>query len=58
MPGRPQKARKKGLNEETRKVGSTVKLIDKGRELHCTNCKQLGHNKRSCKNAPVQGQQV
>lgn len=58
MPGRPQKARRKGLNEETRKVGSTVKLIEKGREMHCTNCKQLGHNKRSCKTAPVQGEQV
>lgn len=53
MPGRPKKARRKGANEETKNSGGPSKLSRCGRDMTCTNCHQVGHNKRGCKNPTV-----
>ncbi|KAL8505817.1 hypothetical protein ACS0TY_016877 [Phlomoides rotata] len=51
MPGRPKKKRKRGPEEERR---SATKLKRFGLQMTCQKCLQTGHNKRSCKNEPVE----
>lgn len=53
MPGRPKKNRRKADHEEPKIVHNNGSLPRTGRQMRCTNCKQLGHNKKSCKNAYV-----
>lgn len=53
MPGRPKKARRKGVNEESKESSGSVRISGSGRDMNCTNCHQAGHNRRSCKNPTV-----
>ncbi|KAK9290403.1 hypothetical protein L1049_008572 [Liquidambar formosana] len=48
-PGRPKKARKKGQDETP--AGTAVNR--KNNTVKCKNCKNFGHNSRSCKSTPV-----
>ncbi|KAL3535469.1 hypothetical protein ACH5RR_003930 [Cinchona calisaya] len=43
--GRPRKLRRKGPDE---RVDSSV-VTRRGTVLHCSNCKQAGHNRKTCK---------
>ncbi|KAL3498461.1 hypothetical protein ACH5RR_041193 [Cinchona calisaya] len=52
-PGRPRKLRRKGPDE---KVDSSV-VTRRGTVLHCSNCKQAGHNRKTCKQ-PVNTRQT
>lgn len=48
QPGRPRKARRKGLDELN--IGGRVSK--RGITMSCSNCGETTHNKRSCKNPP------
>ncbi|KAL5724374.1 hypothetical protein ACHQM5_007645 [Ranunculus cassubicifolius] len=63
MPGRPKKARRKSRHESPQKgkgrqnpniiVHEKAKRVSRaGRQNQCGNCKELGHNRKSCKNPP------
>jgi hypothetical protein len=49
LPGRPKKNRRKEPWEGT-ETGTVAK---RSSTVRCVNCKQLGHNKRTCQRAPV-----
>ena len=49
MPGRPEKNRRKGLDEEP----NTSQVSRRGRQMRCQNCLEIGHNKKSCKKEKV-----
>ncbi|KAH6779662.1 hypothetical protein C2S52_010899 [Perilla frutescens var. hirtella] len=52
LPGRPPKKRKRGLEEK--EIGNSSKLRSFGLQMTCRRCQQSGHNKRTCKNPPVE----
>ena len=47
--GRPQKKRRKSVIEAEEMVKQGGKLSRVGKTVRCMLCKELGHNKRSCK---------
>lgn len=47
MPGRPKKKRIKPAHESPTKPNKTTRH---GRTVTCSNCKQIGHNRGTCKN--------
>ena len=51
-PGRPKKARNKNPNEPTKpnkgKIKKPNKMSKVGTVVHCSHCKQSGHNIRGC----------
>lgn len=49
LPGRPRKNRRKEPGETTAGSGQARRSTT----VRCDNCKQLGHNKRTCQRAPV-----
>ncbi|KAL4284915.1 hypothetical protein GQ457_16G025650 [Hibiscus cannabinus] len=49
LPGRPKKKRKKDKDEPKKGKTNPVK------QMHCTNCRQPGHNKLSCLTKMSQG---
>ncbi|GKC63178.1 multidrug resistance-associated protein 5, partial [Tanacetum coccineum] len=49
MPGRPKKKRIKAIGEG----GSSTRVSKVGSQGSCSNCKQHGHNKSSCKKEPA-----
>ncbi|XP_010532980.1 PREDICTED: uncharacterized protein LOC104808850 [Tarenaya hassleriana] len=52
MPGRPKKfKRKKDPHESPSKRG---KITKHGRKMTCSQCRQVGHNAKTCKNEPVE----
>lgn len=56
MPGRPKKKRTKAPEEEKSKETSraTEKVGQIGKDIYCSNCNEMGHNKRGCKKPRVQ----
>ena len=56
LPGRPKKKRNKSNDEIPPGFGpsTSTKQSRKGQLNHCSNCKQVGHSKRSCKNQVVE----
>lgn len=65
MPGRPKKSRNKGADEKAKGANEKAKGADekardpslvtrKGKANNCSICKQVGHNKRSCKSNVTQ----
>lgn len=54
--GRPFKKRKKSKGEIEMVKGH--KLSRKGKTVTCSNCKELGHNKRGCKKTGSRGGQI
>ncbi|KAL3529235.1 hypothetical protein ACH5RR_008557 [Cinchona calisaya] len=52
-PSRPRKLRRKGPDE---RVDSSM-VTRRGTVLHCSNCKQAGHNRKTCKQ-PVNTRQT
>jgi len=55
LPGRPKKKRKRKNDEIPPGFGPNdgTKQSRKGQVNHCSNCKQVGHSKRSCINQTV-----
>ncbi|KAK1419587.1 hypothetical protein QVD17_28790 [Tagetes erecta] len=48
--GRPKKKRKKSAVElDKKRLAKDGKLVNKGYNVQCSLCKNMGHNKRSCK---------
>nr|XP_017251959.1 PREDICTED: uncharacterized protein LOC108222565 [Daucus carota subsp. sativus] len=57
MPGRPKKARRKEMHEDNAKgtslkANGAVQVSKKGVQMTCSNCGEIGHNKKTCKNSP------
>jgi len=48
MPGRPKKQRRKAADEPKKKFGKGTRI---GRQMRCSLCKTLGHNKKGCPSA-------
>ncbi|OIT38859.1 hypothetical protein A4A49_64504 [Nicotiana attenuata] len=48
MPGRPKKKRTKAADEPKKKFGKGTRI---GRQMRCSLCKTLGHNKKGCPSA-------
>ena len=53
LPGRPRTKRRKQEGE-----GPSSTQAQKSATVKCSNCQQLGHNKRGCQRAPVQPKRV
>lgn len=51
MPGRPKNARRKGEQEKLDPKRTTISK--KGTTILCSNCKQSGHNRKTCKAPPA-----
>ena len=58
LPGRPKKKRNRGAEEPPPATASKARRT--GSVVHCSNCKQAGHSRRSCKNdaAPIPQSEV
>lgn len=53
-PGRPTKNRKRSRGEVRQVPGINAATLSRhGRVMHCNNCKEAGHNSRSCKKPKV-----
>ena len=50
QPGRPKENKRKKVIDEARKISHKLKKASATKK--CTNCEQLGHNKRGCKVPP------
>jgi hypothetical protein len=53
QPGRPKKARRKDPEMEKDPNNPMQVVSRKGKTTTCTKCYGKGHNRRSCKNQPV-----
>ncbi|KAG5550083.1 hypothetical protein RHGRI_015138 [Rhododendron griersonianum] len=49
MPGRPRKNRRREADE----APAGASHMKRSQTLRCTNCKEFGHNRRTCQRAPV-----
>ncbi|KAG5553273.1 hypothetical protein RHGRI_011212 [Rhododendron griersonianum] len=49
MPGRPRKKRRREADE----APAGASHMKRSQTLRCTNCKEFGHNRRTCQRAPV-----
>jgi hypothetical protein len=55
LPGRPKKKRNRSSDEIPPGPSTSTKQTRKGQLNHFSNCKQVGHSKRSCQNPAVEG---
>ncbi|XP_043687779.1 uncharacterized protein LOC122639002 [Telopea speciosissima] len=53
LPGRPHINRKKEPDE-----GASGEFRKRFGSIRCSNCKEVGHNSRKCKRAPIKGKEV
>ncbi|KAG5544465.1 hypothetical protein RHGRI_017028 [Rhododendron griersonianum] len=51
LPGRPRKSRRRAADEPAPGGSESRRSCT----VRCANCKEIGHNKRTCQRAPVRG---
>lgn len=51
MPGRPKKNRRKDRDETDPKNPKRLRKL--GVQIQCSNCQQIGHNRKTCKDEIV-----
>lgn len=51
LPGRPKKQRRREHHEDPR---PSSQVSRKGKEVKCTKCQQIRHNRLTCKNEEVE----
>ncbi|XP_062077615.1 uncharacterized protein LOC133821372 [Humulus lupulus] len=52
LPGRPKKSRNKEADEPPPTTATKARRV--GQVNHCSNCKQTGHSRVTCKNATME----